>query len=127
MGVPTTAEEKESNEYVQETTTFINTTTLFSTTSTTTEKPTILKQDLAPEGVLISEDLTLPPALEALNLVTEKVEAPSEKAPTLTLPEAEPLVSRKSEDVFVLPAGHGLRFKFKIRDLDFYNPDFGFQ
>ena len=123
--VPTTAEEKETNDYVQETTTFINTTTLSSTTSTTTEKPTILKQDLAPEGVLISEDLTLPPALEALNLVTEKIESPSEKA--LTLPEAEPLVSRKSEDMFVLPAGHGLRFKFKIRDLDFYNPDFGFQ
>ena len=80
---------------------------------------------MAPEGVLISEDLTLPPALEALNLVTEKIESPSEKA--LTLPEAEPLVSRESEDMFVLPAGHGLRFKFKIRDLDFYNPDFGFQ
>ena len=108
------------------TTTEQSSTTTQSTTTATTEENTTHLPELAPEGVLISEDLTLPPGLEALNLVTEKVEAPSEKA--LRLPDAEPLVSKNVEDeFFVLPAGHGLRFKFKIRDLDYYNPVFGFQ
>ena len=95
-------------------------------TTTATDEPSTHLPEIAPEGVLISEDLTLPPGLEALNLVTEKIDAPSEKA--LHLPDAEPLVSKNVEDeFFVLPAGHGLRFKFKIRDLDYYNPVFGFQ
>jgi len=114
----------EENEEAEETTTVLSSTT--PDTTTATDEPSTHLPEIAPEGVLISEDLTLPPGLEALNLVTEKIEAPSEKA--LHLPDAEPLVSKNVEDeFFVLPAGHGLRFKFKIRDLDYYNPVFGFQ
>ena len=114
----------EDNDEVVETTRALSST--IQSTLTTTDEPSTHIPEFAPEGVLISEDLTLPPGLEALNLVTEKIEAPSEKA--LHLPDAEPLVSKNVEDeFFVLPAGHGLRFKFKIRDLDYYNPVFGFQ
>ena len=62
-------------------------------TTTATDEPSTHLPEIAPEGVLISEDLTLPPGLEALNLVTEKIEAPSEKA--LHLPDAEPLLEIK--------------------------------
>ena len=89
-------------------------------TPDTTTAPASHPDTTPAAGSVAALELTLPPALQALNLVREQ------------LPDPEPLQHREhtpagQEELFVLPAGHGLRFKFKIKDLNYYNPDFGFE
>ena len=62
-----------------------------------------------------------------MTYICEKSEEEVERPEPVPMPEPEPLVGKnKMEEIFVLPAGHGLRYKFKIEDLNYYNPEFGF-
>ena len=107
--------DSETTEAVTET----PTTTAEAETPDTTTAPSSHPDTSTAAGSEAALELTLPPALQALSLVKEQ------------LPDPEPLQHREQppgqEELFVLPAGHGLRFKFKIKDLNYYNPDFGFE
>ena len=109
------AADSETTEAVTET----PTTTAEAETPDTTTAPSSHPDTSTAAGSEAALELTLPPALQALSLVKEQ------------LPDPEPLQHREQppgqEELFVLPAGHGLRFKFKIKDLNYYNPDFGFE
>ena len=71
--------------------------------------------------------------MEALNLVSMD-RLHSERDDSLVtplLPFPEPLAEQRQpvlerEELYSLPAGHGLRFRFKIDQLNQYIPNFGF-
>ena len=101
----------EREETTTDTTTF--------TTTTTTTTTTLLSQT--------ERDASLPYNIEALNLVSmDRLNSEREDSMiTPLLPFPEPL-SEKREELYTLPAGHGLRFRFKIDQLNQYIPNFGF-
>ena len=131
------ANEKEYTTEVEVTTSEATTTTeeMTDEISETTESFTTNTETSAEEEettmslqTSTTEKNTLPPNLEALNLVLEDSNQEIDQNEVYpTLPEPKPYLQNKDiEELFILPAGHGLRYKFKIKDLNYYNPDFGF-
>ena len=79
-------------------------------------------------------DISLPHNIEALNLVSmDRLNLERDDSmvtPLLPFPEPlseeRPTATVAREELYSLPAGHGLRFRFKIGQLNQYIPNFGF-
>ena len=100
-------------------------TTVLAYTATDTVETTVGPTEVIP--TLQSEPNGLPHNIDALSLVSMS-SLNTEKEDSLTtplLPFPEPLTAE--QEVYSFPAGHGLRFKFRIEELNNYIPNFGFR
>ena len=117
----TTLPPSETTELVTEPTTILPETIETTETTTTPEDliTTVAESELSPPG--------LPYNIDALSLVsmTSLSREQEDDLTTPLLPFPEPLSA--AEQTYSLPAGHGLRFKFRINELKQYIPNFGFR
>ena len=100
-------------------------TTVIPYTATDTVETTVGPTEVIP--TLQSEPNGLPHNIDSLSLVSMS-SLNTEKEDSLTtplLPFPEPLTAE--QEVYSFPAGHGLRFKFRIEELNNYIPNFGFR
>ena len=130
-------------------TTVITVTTVTTDITTDTTEAQTVPIETTTEAMIVSEETTtipdtttlssqterdssLPYNIEALNLVSmDRLNSEREDSMvTPLLPFPEPLSEERPtverEELYSLPAGHGLRFRFKIDQLNQYIPSFGF-
>ena len=110
-----------TTEIVSQPTTFLP----YTESDTETIQTTVAPTEVIP--ALQSDPLGLPYNIDALSLVSMS-SLNTEREDSLTtplLPFPEPLTAE--QEIYSFPAGHGLRFKFRIDQLNNYIPNFGFR
>ena len=137
--VPVSSSSPESTDTTEaDTTVMTETETVLTDTTTpmiateTEETTTIPDTTTLPSQT--ERDISLPYNIEALNLVSmDRLNLERDDSMvTPLLPFPEPLAEKRPtarvarEELYSLPAGHGLRFRFKIDQLNQYIPNFGF-